>query len=541
MFGRSDCPPGPEILRFVVLGLSRAPARLALPVVCGRTAPCIILKTWFFIAAVVLAGFVAVRPLSAVPSDPASLPSKPDPIEGIWTGTVTAPQGTAAEIGFEFFRAQDGAMIFKLNFPAMFTYAVTFGIPVEVGGGGSYAITPAFNTRLHLEGDELTGTFTLGRLPMRLHRGGVFSAPPSDSPDPLPPAAVWTRFLGSPTWAPPVVAGGFVYLGTADGKFHALRVADGAEAWTWTGASRIDGAAVVTDDTIFFIDGKVNLVALNRADGFPRWTVALHDEQLAGKPVPDNPTFNHRTAIPLVQDGVVYAGSSDGGLYAIAAASGAKLWRYDAGAPIFSGVSLRDKDTLMFGTMDGSVVLLDRRTRKELLRVRTGGGVVTAPLVVGDRLIVGSRDYMLYGFKLTDGTLAWKFSYWFSWIESTPVLRDGVVYVGASDYSRVTALDPATGETRWSTAVHGMNWGSPLVTGDRVFTGAVAQNLPGTAINHAGSLVALDRATGTVLWRRLSAVPAKGEFGGYAGSLALAGDLVIAAGFDGNLIALPAK
>ena len=38
------------------------------------------------------------------------------------------------------------------------------------------------------------------------------------------------------------------------------------------------------------------------------------------------------------------------------------------------------------------------------------------------------------------------------------------------------------------------------------------------------------------------AAPAPAEgFGGYAGSLALAGGKVIAAGFDGNLIALPAK
>jgi hypothetical protein len=40
----------------------------------------------------------------------------------------------------------------------------------------------------------------------------------------------------------------------------------------------------------------------------------------------------------------------------------------------------------------------------------------------------------------------------------------------------------------------------------------------------------------------LLAAPApENGFGGYAGSLALAGDKVIAAGFDGNLIALPAN
>jgi len=148
---------------------------------------------------------------------------------------------------------------------------------------------------------------------------------------------------------------------------------------------------------------------------------------------------------------------------------------------------------------------------------------------------------MLYGFHLTDGSVAWRFSYWFSWVESSPVLRDGVAYIGASDFSRVTAFDPATGHAHWSTPVHGMNWGSPLVTADRVFTGTASQNLPGTVIAHAGGIVALDRRTGAVVWRLVSPPAAEGEFGGYAGSLALAGDKVIAAGFDGKLVAFPAN
>lgn len=471
-------------------------------------------------------------------TSPAS-PSRPDPIEGRWTGTVTAPQGTVAEIGFEFLRAKEGALIFKLNFPAMFTYAVTFGIPVEADGRGNYAITPAFNTSLHLAGDELSGTFALGRLPIKLRRGGEFSPAPPPPQYPAAPKPLWTHPLGAPTWAPPVVRDGVIYVGTSDGKLHAVQAPDGRAVWTWAGLNRIDGQAVVSRDSVYFLDDKVNLVALNRKDGALRWRTALHDEKLAGKLVPDNPTFNHRSATPLLHDGVLYAGSSDGGLYAVDAATGAKRWRHDARAPIFSGVGLHGQDTLMFGTIDGSVVLLDRRTQTEVLRVKTGGGVVTTPVVVGDRLIAGSRDYMLYGFNLTDGTVAWKFSYWFSWVESTPVVRDNLIYVGASDYSRVTVLDPATGRTHWAAEVHGMNWGSPLVTDERVFTGTASQNIRGTAINHVGGIVALDRATGVVLWQLPASPAAEGQFGGYAGTLALAGDKVIAAGFDGNLIALP--
>lgn len=465
----------------------------------------------------------------------------PDPIEGTWTGTITAPQGEVAEIGLEFFRSPKGTLIFRLNFPAMFTYGAPFGIPVEADGHGGYAITPAFAIRLQRDGDRLAGTFGTGRLPLTLTRGGVFSPKPPPPSHPSAPAELWHYDLGAGTWAPPVADDNTIYVGTGKGTFHAVRTTDGTARWVWSGAHAIDGAAVVAGETVFVVDTKSNLIALGRTDGALRWRFALHDEVIAGKPAPDNPTFNHRAPTPLVLDGVVYCGSSDGGLYAVDAATGQKLWRHDAKAPVFSGIGRHGDDTLMFGAMDGSVVLLDRRTQRETLRVKTGGGVVTTPVIAGSRLVVGSRDYLLYGFDPVTGEAAWKYSYWFSWIESTPVLRDGLLYVGASDYSRVTALDPATGRAVWSTPVHGMNWGSPLVTADRVFTGTAAQNLPGTVIDHAGGLVALDRKTGAVLWRLATPKPPANSFGGYAGSLTLAGDKVIAAGFDGQLVAYPAR
>lgn len=469
-------------------------------------------------------------------------PPPADPVEGVWLGTITAPQGTVADFGLEFFRTKRGTLVFKLNFPDMATYAVPFMIPVEADGHGHYAVTPNFDLKLTLAGDQLTGTFGLAALPVALHRGHAFAPPPAPPNWPAAPAPLWKFPLGSGTWAPPVVADGIIYIGTSAGRFHAVRAADGTAVWSWSGPSGIDGRAVVGPALVYVIDTHENLLAFDRATGALRWSAPLHDEAIAHHAVPENPTFNHRAATPLLLDGGLYCGSSDDGLYALDAATGAKRWRHDARAPIFSGVALHGADTLMFGTMDGSVVLLDRRTQRETLRVKTGGGVVTTPVVADGKIIVGSRDYLVHAFNLADGSPTWTFSYWFSWIEATPVLGDdGLLYLGASDYARVTALDPATGRARWATPVRGMNWGSPLVTGQRVFTGTASQNIPGTAIAHEGGLIALDRATGAVLWRLPAAPAAINAFGGYAGSLALAGDKIIAAGFDGYLIALPVQ
>ncbi len=487
---------------------------------------------------------LSLRPLAAFALLAAVLPARapaaapaPDLLEGVWTGHVLAPQGEAADIGLDFVRERDGSLGFKLYFPAMFTHGASLGIPVEVTGANDYAITPAFAITLHREGDELRGTFSTGKLPLELHRGGALPPPLPVTAHPAGPGPLWRYALGTGTWAPPVAADNVIYIGGGDGRFHAVNAGNGSALWTWNGAAAIDGRAALDADSVYFLDVKFNLVALDRHRGTLRWRVPLHNEFLAGRSAPDNPTFNHRAATPLLLEGVLYAGSSDGGVYALDPATGNKLWRHDAGAPVYSGIGWHAPDTLTFGTMDGSVVLLDRQTRRETLRVKTGGGVVTTPLIVGDRVIAGSRDYQLYAFNVADGSVAWKFSYWFSWIESTPALRDGLLYVGGSDYARVTAIDPATGRARWGTIVHGMDWGTPLLTDNAVFIGTVNQNVPGTLINHTAGLIKLDRATGAVLWQIVLPKADEGQFAGYAGSLAVAGDKVVGAGFDGFLAA----
>lgn len=454
-----------------------------------------------------------------------------DPLAGTWLGTVTAPQGRTA-IGFAFARTADGLAV-RMDMPAMFVHDADLGLAEE--REGRITIAP-LDTELHLAGGKLVGTFALSKLPIELARGGAFPQPPVPPVDPPGPQPLWTSSLGAPSWASPIVRDGVIYVGAVDGKFRARRATDGGEVWTSPGFARIDGRAVATDDSLYFVDGKPTLTRLHRVDGTFAWGVPLHDAALAGKPAPDNPTYNRRVATPLVADGIVYVGSSDGGAYAFDASSGRKQWRTEAGAPIFAGAALLGPDRVLFACMDGALLTLERRTGKELARAAVGGAIVTTPVVAGERIVVGGRDYLLRAVAL-DGKPVWSYSYWFSWVESTPQLVDGVLYVGASDFRRVTALEPQGGKALWSTDVRGMAWGWPVVTADAVFVGTAAQS--GTIIDHGGGIVALDRKTGALKWRRVVPPPAGAAIWGYAGSLALAGDALIAAGLDGSLAAFP--
>ncbi len=461
----------------------------------------------------------------------AETPPPRDPFEGVWTGTVTAPD-QSAEIGFAFTRGKHGLNA-SFAMPAMFVHGMNLG-PAQISGG-TYAL-PELGVRLTLAGGKLTGTFANPLLRVELQRGDRLPAEPPAPVFPAGPAPAWSRALGAETWASPVARDGMLYVGCADGKFHAVRAADGTEAWIWSGPHPLYGEALVTEDSVCFLDERTELVSLRRADGHLQWRVPLHDEKLAGQPAPANPTFNRRVDVPVLADGVLYVGSTDHSLYALEAATGKILWRHDVGAPVFAAVA-REGDDLVAGCYDGSVVVLNRRTGAESARTKLGGPIASAPVLAGGMVIVGCRDYLLYGLRRADLGIAWRDSYWFSWVESVPRLVDGILYIGGSDYRRVSALDPATGRALWATDVRGLTWGMPLVSADTVYAGTSAQNP--AAIRHEGGITALDRRTGAVKWRHSVSLPANAERAGYLGSLVLADGKIIGAAFDGTLTAYP--
>lgn len=464
------------------------------------------------------------------PADAAPIAPSSD-FDGVWLGEIAGPNARTT-FGLAFTPTPRGRLV-SVYFPEMFLFGANFG-EADVREG-TFQL-PAFGLVMRLEGDALRGTFTAARLPVVLRRGGVFLDEPAGAEPPAAPAPAWTLALGAPAWASPVVADQTLFIGTTDGKMHAIG-ADGREQWTWTGSTAIYGPAAVTADGVYFVDARNELVALARADGTLRWRTPLRRQAGTGDPSRD-PTFNHRTTTPVTDGkGIFYVGSDDGAVCAIRARTGRLLWRHEIGAPVFAPVALAGDD-LWVSAFDGTLRRLSRRTEKETLRVTLGGPIVSAPVFVGEMVVVGSRDYTLYGVARS-GTTAWRNTYWFSWVESTPQLAEGVLYIGGSDFRRVTALRPETGERLWSVDVGGLSWGTPLVTADTVYAGTTGQAIEGTVISHRGGLVALNRQTGALRWRHAAPAPAGAPFTGFAGSPALLGGLIVGAGIDGTLVALP--
>jgi len=214
----------------------------------------------------------------------------------------------------------------------------------------------------------------------------------------------WSIKLRGEVRAVPVVSGQQVFVRTVDGKLSALSLLDGSIQWTvsrrvpalsLTGNSQplVQGELVIAG----FDDGKIS--AFNRESGQTVWQTTV-----------SNPSG--RTEIErlvdldgqfILRDGVIYISSYQGRLAAIQVTDGNVLWSRE-----FSSYQSIDADdeALYLSSDDSHIWSIDRRTgsafwKQEVLHARK----ITAPLIVGDKLVVADFEGYLHLFDKSEGSL----------------------------------------------------------------------------------------------------------------------------------------
>ncbi|HEX5716820.1 MAG TPA: PQQ-binding-like beta-propeller repeat protein [Thermoanaerobaculia bacterium] len=459
-----------------------------------------------------------------------------DPVEGLWLGTVGTDK-EKIEVGLDFRRDAQGALKLFMTQPILNTFASE--MPGTVRREGDQVVLDEVFLSLRLQGDRLEGHYPGPNSPASFQRVSKLPGPAPIPDVPTGPAPAWQTRLNGQIFASPAIFEGKVYVGTTGGVFNAVDARTGKIVWAFAAGRPIFGTALVTADAVFFTCDNGYLFRLNRADGKEVWRYDLGDSRASrifGHPAVFD--WDWHGAKPLLADGVLYSGSGDGGFHAVDAASGARRWRFAAGGKVRGGAAISG-ERVLFGSSDHFVYALDRATGKEIWKHDTGAEVEDQPLVAGERVFIGNRGGGLYALALATGERLWKTFFWGSWVESTPVLADGVLYIGSSDLRRVSAISPENGRVLWRTDIYGWTFGTPLLVGDRIFAGAAGGDP--YFIQHAASFSMLDRATGKLLRRYpLPEVPGAHQWG-IAGSPALAGDLVVVSTIQGGLMAFPLR
>lgn len=182
---------------------------------------------------------------------------------------------------------------------------------------------------------------------------------------------------------------------------------------------------------------------------------------------------------PAVYGGTVYAGGTDGKLYAFDRNTGKLRWSYSTGGEILCCPAVNESG-VYFGSDDCTMYAVDHNGKLRW-SFKTKRPVYSSPVITGKILVFGSNDPALYALDADTSKLIWVNNDPKYTIESTPFVNKGTVYFGAWD-KYLYAVDLKTGKLKWKNPTQGVviRNGSaekyyspgdcgPVCTGSRVF------------------------------------------------------------------------
>jgi outer membrane protein assembly factor BamB len=112
-----------------------------------------------------------------------------------------------------------------------------------------------------------------------------------------------------------------VYFGSNDGAVYKLRAFDGKMLWRFSSNAEITRRAVLHEDTLFVVNANDTLVAINKSSGELRWY--RHRQPAAGMEISG---YAGCAVIDSPEGGRVYTAFSDGAVMAYNISDGAEAW-----------------------------------------------------------------------------------------------------------------------------------------------------------------------------------------------------------------------
>lgn len=215
---------------------------------------------------------------------------------------------------------------------------------------------------------------------------------------------LWTKPLNVPIRASPTVANGKIFVVNTESELFALSAEDGRQLWTSRGLP--EGASVLSNVSpavsgnslvVSYASGEV--VALDVNSGQQRWT----DSVTSGISSSSISTIGD-AARPVIDDGVVFAGSRSGRIIATNLKSGERVWSRDihaAQTPWVSGGSVFVVD------MNNRLYALDRKAGKvKWATTLPTANIWSGPTLAGGKLWVASNKGLLVGVDAKTGQIA---------------------------------------------------------------------------------------------------------------------------------------
>ncbi|MCG6887185.1 MAG: outer membrane protein assembly factor BamB [Proteobacteria bacterium] len=205
---------------------------------------------------------------------------------------------------------------------------------------------------------------------------------------------------------------------------------------------------------------------------------------------------------PVIIDGRLYTGSSQGNLVALDPKDGHELWRTQVSSEILAPPA-GEEGIIVVRSVDGRVTGLDGATGKRRWVVDTPVPLLSlrgtsAPVISEGIVLVGSDSGKLFAMTLIDGTVLWEVQIAEATgrselermidIDATPVVVDGVIYV-VTYQGRLVTVQMETGRILWARDISS-------------YTGMTVDKSLVYLSDSESRIWALNRFNGATLWRQ---------------------------------------
>ena len=310
---------------------------------------------------------------------------------------------------------------------------------------------------------------------------------------PVPEAGPAGWPLLAPIWET-AATGGFVDAGPAAGDF-------GVWAASWSGevrrAGHLDGATLASVKLADVVDASP---ALGRIGGRELLAVASWDRKLTlldGETLAIldrfeeavSPADDHRQSAPVFSGGHLFAATWAGRVRGFDVGGGklSPAWEFTAGGPFRAPLAVTGEGPealLLAPCEDGTLYALSAADGRAVWRFEAGAPLLASAAAAGGRVYVPTKTGRLHALRASDGEKIWEAPLCGPAWYADPLVLDGRVFQG-DDGGCFTAFDGTTGAMLWRAQLDGGIRARPAPVDDCL-----------AVVTAAGSLYLLDGRDG---------------------------------------------
>ena len=358
------------------------------------------------------------------------------------------------------------------------------------------------------------------------------------------PEPLWTFQTADAIWGTPSVGNRTVYIGSDDGNLYAVAAQTGNLMWKFASQGIIRSQPAIDGGLVYIASDDGCLYAVNAQDGTQAWRTdignALARDVRESLGTNTSPTgWDYKQSSPIVAEGRVYVGSLNGKVYALARDTGQVTWTYQTGGKVRS-TPLFDNGTLYVGSWDKYSYALDAQTGQLRWKTFVGGEVQSTALVANNLVYTASRKASVIALDSKTGEAQWEYSYGTNmWVESSPVLANGTVYIGSSASKWILGLESASGEYLTAFKSQAFHWSTPAIADRMLFIGGASYR----AERNAGGLYGFQLVDGAFAsadhaqwyFPIEKTMEAQGSWSGVASSPVIEDGVIYIGALDGKL------